>query len=161
MPQDDCVFCKIVAGAIPSRKVYEDERVLVFLDIGPIARGHTLVIPKAHTGRLEEMDPEDGAAVGRVLPAVGRAVLTATGAADYNVLQNNGASAGQAVGHVHFHVIPRHTPGNVPPPGSDTPNPSGGEGLAFSWPAGELSDRDGAELSETMRGAMGGVRAEG
>lgn len=103
----NCIFCKIVAGEIPSLKLYEDDHVLSFLDIGPLADGHTLVIPKKHFSRLEEMSPDDVAAVTRVLPRLAAAVLRATGAPGYNVLQNNGTVSGQAVDHVHIHIIPR------------------------------------------------------
>ena len=145
MSDSNCVFCKIVRGEIPSHSVYEDDRVKAFVDIGPVSRGHTLVIPKAHAERLEELDAEDGAAIGRVLPKVGAAVLRASGAKDYNVLQNNGEAAGQAVFHVHFHVIPRH---------SGTPRDSaeaGGEGLPFSWPARSLDSDEGETLAEAIR----------
>jgi histidine triad (HIT) family protein len=103
----NCIFCKIVAGQVPCWKVYEDARVLAFLDVGPLSEGHTLVIPKAHAAMLDELSAEDGAAIGAVLPRLARAVKEATGAAGYNVLQNNGKVAHQAVGHVHFHIIPR------------------------------------------------------
>ena len=145
MSESNCVFCKIIRGEIPSHSVYEDERVKVFLDIGPVSRGHTLVIPKAHVERLEDLDAEDGAAIGRILPRVGAAVLHASGAEDYNVLQNNGEAAGQAVFHVHFHVIPRHS-GTARDPAD-----SGSEGLPFSWPARSLEDEEGEALAETMR----------
>src|SRR4029077_1040642 len=88
-------------------KVYEDELVFAFLDINPLSPGHTLVIPKEQVATLDALSDESAAAVGRVLPRISRAVLRATGASDFNVLQNNGAAAHQAVFHVHFHIIPR------------------------------------------------------
>lgn len=103
----DCIFCKIVAGKIPSLKIYENDHVLSFLDIGPLADGHTLVIPKKHYTFLHEMSDADLAEIGKALPRIAQAVLAATGTEAYNVLQNNGRTAGQLVDHVHFHIIPR------------------------------------------------------
>lgn len=145
MSEANCVFCKIVRGEIPSHSVYEDERVKAFVDIGPISSGHTLVIPKAHAERLEDLAEEDGAAIGRVLPKVGAAVLAASGAKDYNVLQNNGEAAGQAVFHVHFHIIPRHS-GTARDPAK-----SGSSGLPFSWPARSLDNEEGETLAAAIR----------
>src|SRR3954453_8731035 len=96
------VFDRILSGEIPCYRVYEDEHVLAFLDIGPLSAGHTLVIPKERAARLHELSADAAAAIGRVLPRLCRAVMAASGAADYNVLQNNGAAAHQAVDHVHF-----------------------------------------------------------
>ncbi len=103
----DCIFCKIVAGQIPSLKIYENDHALSFLDIGPLSDGHLLVIPKKHYARLDDMSADEVAAVARVLPELADAVVRATGAQGYNVLQNNGRIAGQLVDHVHFHIIPR------------------------------------------------------
>jgi histidine triad (HIT) family protein len=104
---DGCVFCKMVAGEIPVTRVYEDEAILAFLDIGPISDGHTLVIPKQHCTMVHECDPEVLAEVSARLGRIAEAVMTATEADGYNVLSNNGAAAGQVVEHLHFHVIPR------------------------------------------------------
>ena len=123
----DDIFCRIIAGEIPCHRVYEDERVLAFLDVGPLARGHTLVIPKEHAATMEELSDESAAALGRVLPRLCRAVTEAVGTAAYNVLQNNGAMSGQAVAHVHIHIIPR----------------TEGDGLGYRWNAGELTDAEG------------------
>lgn len=102
-----CIFCRIVAGEIPSSKVYEDERILSFMDINPVTPGHTLVIPKAHANEVACLSAEDLAAIGRALGRIAPAVMKAVGAEGYNILNNRGAVAGQAVEHVHFHVIPR------------------------------------------------------
>lgn len=91
--------------------MYEDERVLAFLDVNPLSRGHVLVIPKEAAETLDALSDESGAALGRVLPQVCRAVMKATGATAYNVLQNNGEGAHQAVMHVHFHIIPKFEDG--------------------------------------------------
>ena len=101
------IFSKIIRGEIPCHRVYEDDAVLAFLDVSPLSPGHTLVIPKEARAQLDELSDESAAAVGRVLPRLCRAVMAATGCTAYNVLQNNGASAHQAVFHVHFHIIPR------------------------------------------------------
>jgi histidine triad (HIT) family protein len=108
----DTIFAKIIRGEIPCHRVYEDEHVLAFLDIGPLSRGHTLVIPKEPAVTVDQLSDDAAAAIGRVLPRICRAVLAATGATAYNILQNNGASAHQAVFHVHFHIIPKYEDGS-------------------------------------------------
>ena len=118
---DDCIFCKIVAGEIPATKVFEDDACVAFLDIGPLADGHVLVIPKTHAATLDEMTAEDAGAMLRNLPALSKAVRAATGCQGLNILQNNGTVAHQVVMHVHFHIIPR----------------TGGDAFRFNWPAGE------------------------
>jgi histidine triad (HIT) family protein len=104
---DGCVFCKMVDGEIPVTKVYEDDAVLAFLDIGPISDGHTLVIAKQHCAMLHECAPEVLAEVSARLGRIAEAVMAAMDADGYNVLSNNGVAAGQVVEHLHFHVIPR------------------------------------------------------
>ena len=103
----ETIFSKIIRGEIPSHKVYEDEHVFAFLDIGPLSHGHTLVIPKEPAVTLDALSDDAAAALGRVLPRICRAVKKATGCEAYNVLQNNGPLAHQAVFHVHFHIIPK------------------------------------------------------
>lgn len=105
----DCIFCKIVSGQIPCTKVFENDAVLAFLDIAPAAEGHTLVIPKQHTERVDAADANTLIEIAKVLPAIAAAVQQAAGAEGYNVLCNNGAASGQVVPHVHFHIIPRKT----------------------------------------------------
>ncbi len=104
---DDCVFCKMVAGQIPVARVYEDEAVFAFLDIGPISDGHTLLIPKQHCTNLHECDASVLSAVAARLGRIAGAVAAAMGAEGYNVLVNSGSAAGQVVNHLHFHIIPR------------------------------------------------------
>ncbi|MGH8219795.1 MAG: HIT family protein [Steroidobacteraceae bacterium] len=134
----ETVFKKIIDGRIPAHKVYEDEHVLAILDIGPLSRGHTLVIPKEAAETLDTLSEQSAAAIGRVLPRLARAVIEATGVREYNVLQNNGRGAHQAVDHVHFHIIPK---------------PSAREGLGLDWPAGSLA-ADAAELAARIRTAV-------
>ena len=104
---NDCVFCGIAEGEIPSFKVYEDEQVLAYLDINPFAKGHTLVIPKAHTKGLLDTDDEVLADLIVKVKKIAAHVAFALGADGFNILQNNGDAAGQTVRHVHFHIIPR------------------------------------------------------
>ena len=130
------IFDRILDGEIPCHRVYEDQHVLAFLDVGPLSKGHTLVIPKERKAFLHELSDEAGAALGRALPKIARAVRKATGCEDYNVLQNNGAPAHQAVFHVHFYIIPR----------------VGSDGLGVGWTAGTLND--GEVLAEAIRAAI-------
>ncbi|RNF26938.1 adenosine 5'-monophosphoramidase [Trypanosoma conorhini] len=105
-----CIFCKIVEGAIPCHKVAETARVLAFIDVNPLSRGHVLVVPRAHAEFLHQVEPEAAAEVGVLLTKIAR-VVAAEGETmtQYNVLQNNGRLAHQEVPHVHFHVIPKRT----------------------------------------------------
>jgi histidine triad (HIT) family protein len=137
----ETIFSKILRGEIPCHRVFEDEYVLAFLDIGPLSRGHTLVIPKEPAVTLDALSDEAAAALGRVLPRLCRAVVVATGCRDYNVLQNNGRLAHQAVDHVHFHIIPK---------------PNSREGLGIGWPAARIDPTDAAELASRIAAAMDG-----
>src|SRR5690349_21811671 len=133
----ETIFTKILRGDIPCHKVYEDDHVLSFLDINPIARGHTLVIPKEPAETVDKLSDDAAAAIGRVLPRISRAVLAATGATQFNILQNNGPDAHQAVFHVHFHIIPKHADGT---------------GLGIGWKSGKLDD--GATLAKAIAGKL-------
>ncbi len=104
---EECIFCKIVAGEIPSTRVYEDDDILAFMDIGPIIKGHTLVIPKAHSNRVTDTSAEVLQKIIVVVQKVARAQIAGLGADGVNVTQANGSVAGQVVPHIHFHVIPR------------------------------------------------------
>jgi histidine triad (HIT) family protein len=130
----DTIFGRIIAGSIPCHKVYEDAWVLAFLDIAPLSRGHTLVIPKEPAATLDQLSDESAAALGRVLPRICRAVMAVTGVSEYNVLENNGTGAHQEVAHVHFHVIPK---------------PDSASGLGIKWPAGQLG-ADAAQLASQL-----------
>ncbi len=134
----ETIFDKILAGEIPCHQLYEDEHVLAFLDVFPLSYGHTLVIPKERKAYLHQLSDEAAAAVGRVLPRLARAVLAATGASAYNVLQNNGEPAHQAVMHVHFHIIPK----------------LGGDGLGIGWNASSLDAGNAAELVAGITAAL-------
>jgi len=137
----DTIFSKIIAGEVPCHRVYEDDLVLAFLDVNPLSYGHTLVIPKEARATLGELSDDSAAAIGRVLPRLCRAVAKAAGVADSNVVQNNGAPAGQAVLHVHFHIIPR-----MPD------EPEGRQGVRLVWKPGKLEN--GEELAEKIRARL-------
>ncbi len=107
MNNQDCIFCKIVAGDIPCFKIYETENVLSFLDIGPVNKGHALVIPKAHYENIWDMPAELGKDIITAAQLAGSAIVKATGADGMNLLMNNNEAAGQLVFHAHFHIIPR------------------------------------------------------
>ncbi len=109
--------------------------MLAFLDIYPVSRGHTVVIPKEPAATMDALSEESAAAVGRALPRIARAVMKATGATAYNLLQNNGPMAHQAIFHVHFHVIPKYPTG---------------EGLGIGWNAGKLEDAQAKTLVKAM-----------
>lgn len=110
----DCIFCKIIAGELPSAKVYEDDDTLAFLDIAPVVKGHALVIPKQHCSSIMDTPPEVLARTIAVVRTVARAQVDALGADGMNVTQANGQIAGQVVPHIHFHVIPRFARDGAP-----------------------------------------------
>jgi histidine triad (HIT) family protein len=132
------IFAKIIRGEIPCHRVYEDAHVLSFLDISPLARGHTLVIPKEPARTLDELSDDAAAALGRALPRICRAIKQVTGCSAYNVLQNNESLAHQAVFHVHFHIIPK---------------PDESRGLGLRWITGALA-ADAAELARALSEAV-------
>lgn len=110
-----CIFCKIIKGEIPSMKLFESDKTLAFLDIMPLSRGHSLIIPKHHGAKLTDI-PDDQLLE---ILQVTKAIAKASGAENYNILQNNGKLAHQEVDHVHFHMIPK---------------PNAEEGLGIGWP---------------------------
>ena len=136
----ETIFSRIIRGEIPCHRVYEDDKVFAFLDVGPLSRGHTLVVPKEEAVTLDELSDESAAAIGRVLPRICRAIIAATGVQQYNVLQNNGAGAHQAVFHVHFHVIPK---------------PSAEKGLGIRWAAGKLDAGEAEAMRARIVEALG------
>ena len=109
----DCIFCKIVAGDIPSYNVYEDDYVLAFLDIAPVNYGHTLVIPKKHFENLESIDEESFALLMRAVKRVALVLKNKLGISSYNIIENNDSIAGQVIPHLHFHIIPRNSNDNL------------------------------------------------
>ena len=131
----ETIFSQILSGKIPCHRVYEDAHVLAFLDINPLSPGHTLVIPKEPAPTLDKLSEVAAGALGRVLPRLCRAVQQATGVRDYNVLQNNGVAAHQAVHHVHFHIIPK---------------PNHEAGLNMSWATQTLTDEMGQAMARNI-----------
>ena len=107
MTDANCIFCRIAKGEIPCAKVYEDENVLAFLDLAPVHPGHTLVIPKEHYRDMLEFPAGMGSAIFAAVQKVAAAVVKATGAQGFNIMQNNGIAAGQTMFHIHWHIIPR------------------------------------------------------
>lgn len=108
MNTPDCLFCKIVAGEIPSRKVYEDATTVAFLDINPVNPGHTLVIPKVHYENVFEAPADTWMAITNTVKKVSHAVRDGLPVSDLNIIMNNGKHSGQVVFHAHVHIIPRH-----------------------------------------------------
>ncbi len=135
MSNSDCIFCSIVAGKIPCIRIFEDDAVLAFLDIGPISDGHTLVIPKAHFRRLHQCSADVLVSVSNCIGRIVQAVVSAVDAEAYNVLCNNGTAAGQLVEHVHFHIIPRNS----------------GDGVFDRWPAYKYQDGQAEEIAARIR----------
>ena len=138
MSETDCIFCKIAAGQIPATKILENDVSIAMMDIGPLAEGHILLIPKAHAETVDELSPAQAGKMLESLPALVKAVRTATGCQGVNVLQNNGRAAHQEVMHVHFHVIPRNE----------------GDAFGFNWPAGAYPPGRMEQLAEAIRNAL-------
>ncbi len=129
---DNCIFCKIIAGEIPSMRVYEDEKCIATLDIGPANPGHVLVMPKTHIRDLSELPEELGGHLLMVAKEIGKRQKERLQADGFNVVQNNGAAAGQTVPHFHIHVIPRYE----------------NDGKIALWTPGEPSEE---ELSKMLK----------
>ena len=104
---EDCIFCKIIDGKIPAAKVYEDDKVISFIDIMPANKGHCLIVPKKHMQTLAEMEDKDLAAAILAAKKIAKAISLSFGNGSFNVVMNNGKEAGQIVNHAHIHIIPR------------------------------------------------------
>ena len=104
----DCIFCNIIAGKIPTTKIYEDDDVLAFLDITQTTPGHSLVVPKKHSRNLLAMNPNEAASLFAKIPAIANMIKDNLNASGMNILQNNEEKAGQTVFHTHVHLIPRY-----------------------------------------------------
>lgn len=138
MKDNDCIFCKIAGGEIPSATVYEDSDFRVILDLGPASEGHALILPKEHFKDLCELDE---AIAEKALPLagkVGAAMKAALGCDGFNVVQNNGGAAGQTVFHFHVHIIPRY---------------KGGPSMV-SWEPGKADSEELARISKSLKDAM-------
>ncbi|MCD8336171.1 MAG: HIT family protein [Lachnospiraceae bacterium] len=133
--EENCIFCKIAKGDIPSATLYEDEDLRVILDLGPASKGHALVIPKKHAANLFELPDETAGKAIVAAKKVGAKLKEGLHADGLNLVQNNGAAAGQTVDHFHIHLIPRYE--------NDTVN--------VGWTPGELSDTDKEEILKLFR----------
>ncbi len=111
MKKDDCIFCKLANGEIPTNAIYEDDRFKVILDMGPATRGHALILPKDHAANLFDLPDETAAAAFCLAKKLGSKMVEALQAEGMNVVQNNGEAAGQTVFHLHVHLLPRYEDG--------------------------------------------------
>lgn len=132
---EDCIFCKIVNGKIPSAKVYEDNKVISFLDIMPASKGHCLVVPKKHYETLFEIPDEDLAALMTTAKKIAKALSLSIGNGSYNILMNNGKIAGQLVNHAHIHIIPRFK----------------GDRLRLTWSHKKYTDKEMKSVQEKIK----------
>lgn len=123
---EECLFCKIIAGEIPSTAVYEDDDFKAILDVNPAARGHVIIIPKKHASNIYELEDEDAAKVFPIAKRIASALQKTYGCDGVNVLQNNGEAAGQTVFHLHVHVVPRYY----------------GDGVQIMWKPGDTPNLD-------------------
>jgi len=105
--KEDCIFCKIVKGEIPCKKIWEDENFISFPDVNPLVKGHTLVIPKKHFEKLIDVENEISEKFISAIQKVGKILMEKYNCDGFNVVLNNGKSAGQIVPHIHFHILPR------------------------------------------------------
>lgn len=134
MRQENCIFCKIAAGEIPSATIYEDDDFRVILDIEPAAKGHALILPKDHFANLYELSDEVAAKALVVAKKVIAKMTDIVGCDGYNVVQNNGEAAGQTVFHFHIHLIPRYH----------------GDDVKIGWKPGALTEEVKAEILSRM-----------
>ncbi len=132
---EDCIFCKIIGGKIPSAKVYEDDGIMSFLDIMPANKGHCLVVPKKHYETLLDIPDEDLANLIKAAKKVTKALSLSIGNGSYNLIMNNGKEAGQLVNHAHLHIIPRFK----------------GDRLRLTWSHKKFIDREIKEVQEMVR----------
>ena len=138
MKYTNCIFCKIANGEIPSSTIYEDEDFRVILDLGPASRGHALILPKDHYQDVCALDETVAAKALPLAAKIGAAMKEALGCSGFNVVQNNGKSAGQTVFHFHIHVIPRY---------------DGGPEMV-SWKPGEATAEELAETAELIKNKL-------
>ena len=135
MKKDDCIFCKIANGEIPSTTVYEDDDFRVILDLSPASKGHALILPKEHYANLYELPDEAASKVLIVAKNVVAKMTKALGCDGYNLVQNNGEVAGQTVFHFHMHLIPRYKEDQV----------------GLGWKMGELTDADREDILAKLK----------
>ena len=129
-----CVFCQIIKGEIPAHKVYEDDKVLAFLDIKPVNPGHVLVISKNHYQNMESISEEDLSALILVVKKIGAKLKERLGVSGYNVIENNDAISGQVIPHIHFHIVPRIEGDNL-----------------LQWPGQEYKEGEAEEILKKLK----------
>lgn len=134
MKKDDCIFCKIANGEIPSRTLYEDEKFRVILDLNPATRGHALIMPKDHASNLYELPEESAGAVMVLAKKLAAAMNERLQCDGLNLVQNNGETAGQTVSHFHLHMIPRYV----------------NDGQTLGWVPGKAAPEDLDEVKRIM-----------
>lgn len=132
---ENCIFCKIISGEIPSTTIYEDNDFKVILDVSPATEGHALILPKKHYKDLDELDKSCGEKLLTIASNVGKALMDTFGYEGYNIVQNNGLAAGQTVFHFHMHLIPRYK----------------GDNVGLGWHMGELTEEDKNEILDKMK----------
>ena len=135
MNKDDCIFCKITNGEIPSATVYEDSICRVILDVNPANKGHALIIPKEHFDNIYSMDAETAAKIFTIATEVAKAQKAELNPDGLNILQNNGEAAGQTVFHFHMHLVPRYIKDNV----------------TMTWIPGKADTEELSALSKALR----------
>ena len=135
MKDENCIFCKIANGEIPSATLYEDEDFRVILDLGPATKGHALILPKEHYANLYEIDEEAAAKAFKLAKKMVTELTEVLGCDGYNVVQNNGAAAGQTVFHFHMHLIPRYK----------------NDDAGFGWKTGKLTDADRDDILARLK----------
>lgn len=136
MKNDNCIFCKIAAGEIPSKTLYEDEQFRVILDLGPATKGHALILPKEHYANLYELPDEMAGAVLKLAKKMATVMTEKLGCDGFNLVQNNGEVAGQTVFHFHMHLIPRYE----------------NDGQVIGWNAGSMTPEELEEIKNTIVG---------
>lgn len=136
--KDDCIFCEIAKGRIPSATIYEDNHFRVFLDVNPASKGHCLIIPKEHFDNIYDLDAETAGKLFSLATCIARAMKDALKCDGMNLVQNNGEIAGQTVGHFHLHLIPRYE----------------GDNVAIGWEPHESDEKELEELRKAIRAAI-------
>ncbi|WEG12027.1 HIT family protein [Pullulanibacillus sp. KACC 23026] len=134
-----CIFCKIIQGEIPAAKVFENEHVIAFLDIGQVTKGHTLVIPKDHQANIFELQEDTAAKLFAAVPQIARAIKQAFQPVGLNLLNNNGELAGQSVFHYHVHLIPRY---------------GEGDGFGAVWKTNDVTPEARTEIAQKIADAL-------
>ena len=135
MKKDDCIFCKIAAGEIPSRKIYEDKDLIAIMDLNPTSKGHSLIIPKEHCTNIYDIDEDIAAKVMKTAKKLATKMTVALNCDGFNLLQNNGETAGQTMFHFHMHLIPRKA----------------GDQAVPEWEHLSLSDDEMKEICDKMK----------